>query len=93
MEHPSLNQDSNAWVAFTQISFVISLVAMVAGVYHLPVEIWVRGYLAVGLFFTVSSTIVLSKTMRDRHESNKIVNKIQEVKTERILKDLEIPRG
>lgn len=92
MEQPTLNQDSNAWVAFTQISFVISLVAMIVGVYYLPVEIWVRGYLAVGLFFTVSSTIVLSKTMRDRHESRKIVNKIQEHKTERMLKDFELPR-
>lgn len=92
MEQPSLHQDSNAWVAFTQISFVISLAAMVVGVYYLPVEIWVRGYLAVGLFFSVSSTIVLSKTMRDRHEARKIVNKIQEVKTERMLKDFELPR-
>ncbi|MBC8142148.1 MAG: hypothetical protein H7Y38_11990 [Armatimonadetes bacterium] len=89
MEQPTLNQDSTAWVVFTQISFLIAMAAMVGGIYFLPVQSWMRGYLAMGLFFAVSSTIVMSKTLRDRHESRKIVNKIQEVKTERILKDFE----
>ena len=92
MEQPSLHQDSPAWVAFTQISFVLSLIAMGVGIYYMPVELWVRGYLAMGTLFVVSSTVVASKTMRDQHESRKIVNKIQEVKTERLLKDYDAPR-
>ncbi len=63
---------------------------MVGGIYYLPVQSWMRDYLAMSLFFAVSSTIVMSKTLRDRHESRKVVNKIQEVKTERTLKDFEL---
>ncbi len=33
LEQPSLYQDSDDWVAFTQISFAISMIAMVVGVY------------------------------------------------------------
>jgi hypothetical protein len=89
---PSINRQSPAWLAFVQISFVISLLLMVVGICYLPVELWIRGYLGMGLFFVVSSTITLSKTMRDEHEAKKIVNKINEVKTERILKEFEMPR-
>ena len=90
--NPTITQDSPAWVAFTQASFVIAISAMCAGIYYLPVEGWMRGYLAMGLFFVVSATVVMSKTLRDRHESRKIVSKIQEAKTERILTDYEMPR-
>lgn len=85
---PTINQQSPAWIAFVQISFALSLILMIIGICYLPVEIWIRGYLGMGLLFTVSATITLSKTMRDEHEAKKIVNKIAEVKTERILKEL-----
>ncbi len=89
MEQPGLSQDSPMWVGFTQISFLISLTAMVVGICYLPVELWIRGYLGIGLFFAISSTVVLSKTMRDQHEARKLINKIHEVKTERFLKEFD----
>ena len=92
MEQPTLNQDTPAWVFFTQISFVMALVAIVGGIWILPVVLWIKGYLLMGLFFTVSSTITLSKTMRDSHEAKKIVNRISEVKTERMLKEFDLQK-
>lgn len=90
MEQPTLTQDSPAWIAFTQIAFVIALGSMVAGICLLPLEPWIRGYLAIGLFFVVSSTITLCKTARDNHEAKKIVNRLQEAKTERMLHDYDL---
>lgn len=87
MEQPGMSQDSAAWIGFTQVAFIVAMVGMVIGICYLPVEIWVRGYLGMGLFFAVSSTVVLSKTMRDQHEARKLVYKINEVKAERILKE------
>jgi hypothetical protein len=87
---PSINQQSPAWIAFVQVSFALSLALMIIGICYLPVEMWIRGYLGMGLFFTVSATITLSKTMRDEHEAKKLVNKIAEVKTERILKEYDM---
>jgi hypothetical protein len=86
---PGISQDSAVWIGFTQVAFVVSLIGMIVGICYLPVEIWMRGYLGIGLFFALSSTVVLSKTMRDQHEAKKLLYKINEVKTERMLKEFE----
>ena len=91
-EQPTISQDSPAWVAFTQISFVIALTAMTSGICVLPETIWIKGFLLMGLYFCVSATLTLSKTMRDNHEAKKLVNRISDAKTERILKEFELPR-
>lgn len=87
---PRLNQQTPAWVAFTYLSFFLSLGLMSVGVCVLPVVLWIKGYLAMGLFFTVSATITLSKTLRDEHEAKKLVNRLHEVKTERMLKEFDL---
>jgi hypothetical protein len=40
-----------------------------------------------GLYFTVSSAFGLAKTLRDAHESSRIVAKISEAKTEKMLRE------
>lgn len=89
MEQPSMTQDSGAWQSFVYVGFAVSLGLMVLGIAVLPVDLWIRGYLGMGLFFTISSTLTLSKTVRDNHEAKKLVNRINEVKTERILKEFD----
>ena len=90
METPQLQQDSAGWRFFVQASFVISLALMIVGIWELPVNIWMRGFLGMGLFFTVSSTIVLTKTMRDDHEAQKLIKRLTNAKTEKMLQDYEI---
>ena len=41
-----------------------------------------------GLYFTVSSAFALAKTLRDAHESQRIVAKISEARTEKMLREL-----
>lgn len=90
MEQPTISQDSAGWVFFVHAGFAIALGLMCLGIYLLPVSLWIKGYFVMGLFFTVGSTLTLSKTLRDQHEARKLVNRIQEVKTERILKDFDL---
>lgn len=90
LEQPRLSQDSSAWQVYTYIAFALSVGLMVLGILNLPVEVWVRGYLAMGLFFTVSSTITLCKTSRDNHEARKMVNRISEAKTEKLLHEYDL---
>ncbi len=87
MENSQLQQDSPGWRFFVQASFVISLALMTVGIWELPVNIWIRGFLGMGLFFTVSSTIVLTKTMRDDHETQKLARRLTNAKTEKMLQD------
>ena len=44
-----------------------------------------------GAAFLVQSAITMTKTLRDVHENARFVNRIEDVKTERLL--MEIERG
>ncbi|MGA7937768.1 MAG: YiaA/YiaB family inner membrane protein [Kovacikia sp.] len=82
----STNQiHSAAWVFQTWASFAISTTLTAMGILYLPVDSWIKGYLGMGLMFSVGSTISLSKTIRDMHESNKVLSRIDEAKLEKLL--------
>lgn len=76
---------SSAWIFQAWISFIVSASAMTIGILYLPVDNWMKGYLGMGYLFTVGSTISLSKTIRDIHESNKVMSRIDEAKLEKLL--------
>ncbi|MFX6040869.1 YiaA/YiaB family inner membrane protein, partial [Acinetobacter baumannii] len=40
---------SAAWVNFTYLSFGVSLFLVAAGVFFMPVDIWIKGYLGMGV--------------------------------------------
>lgn len=90
MDRPTINENTAAWMAFVWISFGISVFLMSCGIYQLPTELWVKGYMTMGLFFCVGSSFTLAKTVRDNHESRKLINRVTEVKTERMLQDYEL---
>jgi hypothetical protein len=81
-------RDTAAWRFQVIAAFVIALGLTTSGVLYLPVTSWIKGYLLMGLYFTVSSAFGLSKTLRDSHESHRLVTKITEAKTEKMLRDL-----
>ena len=90
MEAPEIHQDTAAWIFYVHVSFVLSVTLMCIGIWMLPVMFWIKGYLAMGLFFVISSSLALSKTIRDQHESRKLVNRLSSAKTEKILKDYDL---
>jgi hypothetical protein len=76
---------SNAWIAQTWISFVVSIGATTMGLLIMPANFWMKGYMGMGLLFSVGSTISLSKTIRDVEESKRIINRVDEAKLEKLL--------
>ena len=76
---------SSAWIIQTWLSFVLSVGGTAAGIVLLPADGWQKGYLAMGLTFSIGSTISLSKTARDVFESEKLVAKVEEAKVEKLL--------
>jgi hypothetical protein len=62
---------------------------MAIGIGYLPVDAWTRAFLAMGLLFVVGSCLSLAKTMRDQHEQKKLINRIDEAKAEKILRDID----
>ena len=78
---------SSSWVFFVKTTFAIALAAMAAFVFFMDASLLVKGYLALNSLFLVSSTIMLSKTLRDEHEAQRLLNRINEAKTNKILKE------
>lgn len=61
----NVTKDTSAWILQTWLFFAMALFVACIGLYHLPVDLWVRGYLTMGLFFTLGSTFSLAKLVRD----------------------------
>ena len=87
--NPQTAQHSQAWVTFTFAAFVGSLAMMALGILFLPLEIWIKGYFAMGVAMLVQSCITVTKTIRDVHESRRLVNRIEDAKTERLLMEID----
>ena len=86
MEKPTINTDhSSVWVMQCWLSFVISIGATSVGIVYLPVDGWTKGFMGMGLAFSVGSTVSLAKTQRDIHESKKVTAKIEEARVEKLL--------
>ncbi|GJD31279.1 hypothetical protein PMNALOAF_2533 [Methylobacterium adhaesivum] len=78
-------QHSGAWVAFTYASFLGAALMVALGILFMPVDIWMKGYFAMGVIMLVQSCITATKTVRDVHEGRRMVNRIEDAKTERLL--------
>jgi hypothetical protein len=81
----SITDHSAAWAFQTKVSFVVALTGLVLGIVYLPVDAWIRAYLSVAALYVVTSTISLSKTLRDEHEQHRLLSRVDEVKLERLL--------
>jgi hypothetical protein len=79
---------SSAWISFTYINMIASLALTLGGLFFLPIDLWIKGYMLMGVTMLTTSTVILTKTLRDRQESSRLVNKIEEAKTERLLAGL-----
>jgi len=82
-----ISSNSAGWLFFVKASFAIALCAMLGGILFSPIEFIVKAYFGLCSLFLVSSTITLSKSMRDQHESQRIMNKIAEAKTQQLIKE------
>ena len=85
----TIAQPSGAWVSFSYANMIAALSLTVGGLVFLPLDLWVKGYMLMGITMLVTATIILTKTLRDREESGKIINKIEDAKTEQLLMRLD----
>ena len=79
---------SSSWVTFTYASFAASLGMVGAGILFLPIDIWMKGYLAMGVVALVQTCITMTKTIRDMHVASKMVNRIEDARAERLLMEV-----
>jgi hypothetical protein len=80
-------QDTNAWIFQCWASFILSISATTVGIIYLPVDIWVKSFVGIGLTFSVTSSFTLAKTVRDNNEATRLTARIDEARVEKILAD------
>ena len=74
-----------AWVFFTYASFAGSLGMLVLGIALLPLDLWMRAFLFMGVLMLVQACVTMTKTQRDLHEGARLVNRIEDARTEKLL--------
>jgi hypothetical protein len=87
--NPQVSQHSSTWVVFTYVSFIVSIAMVAAAIVFLPADLAIKGYLAMGVAMLVQSCMTLTKTIRDVHEGARLVNRIEDAKTERLLMEID----
>ncbi|GLX01524.1 YiaA/YiaB family inner membrane protein [Microtetraspora sp. NBRC 16547] len=76
-----------AYYAQCVISFGLALTTVAAGIAYLPVNPWVRAFLAVGVMYTVTSAFALAKCVRDRQELDSMSTRVDQARLEKLLSE------
>lgn len=84
---PTSSQNSGAWIAFSYLAFAVSLGALLLGIALMPVDLAMRAFMGMGTLALVQSCITLTKTLRDVHEGAKLATRLDEARTEALLKE------
>lgn len=64
---------------------MISISLTTFGIVNLPVNGWVKGFMGMGMAFSVGSTFTLAKTTRDLHETRRLTARLDEAKVEKLV--------
>lgn len=76
---------SPAWRAQVWIAFTVSVGAMAAGIFQLEATAWAKGFFAMGLLFTVGSSLSLAKTLRDLHEAQRVMRRLDDARVQKLI--------
>jgi hypothetical protein len=69
------------------IGFIISFVGITAGIVYMEGDIATKGFLLMSYLFSVTACFTVAKVVRDQHESEKFINKVEKSKTEKFLNE------
>ena len=85
------HSNSKSFFNMAWIAFVLAIGGTLTGIVLLEASLAVKGFLAMGFVFTVSSCFTLAKVTRDRHEAERLYNKVERARTEQYLSEQENP--
>jgi len=76
---------TTAFYVQAALSFGLALAAVIGGIAYLPVDGWIRGFLALGMLYLVTSTFTLAKCVRDRQEETSVVSRVDQARLDKLL--------
>ena len=81
----STQKNTSAFFLQAAVAFGVSLFAMMAAVYYLPADPWVKAFLALGTMFLTTSSFTLAKCVRDAQEDQMVVRRLDQARLDRAL--------
>lgn len=78
-------KNTSAFYLQAAVAFGASLFAMMAAVYYLPADPWVKAFLALGTLFLVTSSFTLAKCVRDAQEDQMVIRRLDQARLDRAL--------
>ncbi|MEM1322732.1 MAG: YiaA/YiaB family inner membrane protein [Bacteroidota bacterium] len=85
------NSNTKAFYNLGWIAFAISFIGMALGLTYLDAPFSMKGFLGMSYLFSVTSCFVVAKVVRDRHEADRLINKVENAKTEKLLNEYTEP--
>jgi hypothetical protein len=85
MSKPVQPSMTGAYFAQCVISFGLALGSVTLGIYFLPIDAWIRAFLAIAVLYTVTSAFSLAKVIRDRHETTNMSSRIDQARLDRLF--------
>lgn len=79
------SSNTRAFYILAWISFALSFVGMAIGLIYLPLDFYPKAFLGMTYLFSISSSFVLAKVVRDNQEQQDYVKKIELAKTEQMI--------
>lgn len=87
MTNPGI-RDSAAWKQFTIASFVLAAGMMAGGIFFMDATFAAKGFYAMAAIMLVHTSITITKTLRDAEEGSKLASRLEEARTEKLLRDV-----
>ena len=81
------NQNSKSFYSMAWIAFVLSFVGMGVGIFYLEGNLAIKGFLLMSYLFSVTSCFTVAKVVRDKHEADQFLNKVEMTKTEKFMSE------
>jgi len=81
------NRNTKAFYTMAWIAFILSTAGMIIGLLVLEASLPVKGFFAIAYLFSLSSCFTLAKVIRDKHESDQLINRVEKAKTEKFLNE------
>ena len=79
------HKNTNAFFLQAGVSFAVALLAMVVAILYLPVDPWIRAFLALGTLFLTTSSFTLAKCVRDAQENQYVVSRLDQARVDKLL--------
>jgi hypothetical protein len=90
LRNDDVQRDTPAWIFQVWASFALAVGTTSLGIVYMPLDPWIRAFFAMGLLFSVGASFTLAKTLRDNHEARRLINRLSEAKTEKIIREFEV---